>query len=242
MVELLYFNAGATDDGENGLFGRGTSVRNQPELSFPLTECEEFRLDAGDALVEHRHFLPNLGFLAGEGFHLLDNLLDLRFEGRKTKRPVAGFNGGLTRGQLLRDADVFLLLFGKLRSKPGDVRLKLLRGGSGFRRGKQLLQIPVVRVHLHLLRKGLIELLLDLHVRSLRTAIGWSAQIGREKQGDENEHAADSGDDIRESEEGDLGIKTSEMLPHVLASVPVVSGDGCWRFVRRSLETMCEWQ
>ena len=57
----------------------------------------------------------------------MNDTLDLRFEIGEAESPVAGFDGGLTRGQLLCNARVLLFLIGQLRTKGKSPQWQLAR-------------------------------------------------------------------------------------------------------------------
>lgn len=121
-----------------------------------------------------------------------------------------------------------------------NIGLDFFQGRSGFRSSKQLLQLPILLICFQLLTKRVVKLCLNLPVGVARTPVGWPAQIRGQQQSDEDEHPADSGDDVRKSEEADSGIKRSEPFAHDLASVAIGADTGCWRSTKRNFETMCE--
>ena len=65
-------------------------------------------------------FHRELCFLTGDGVGFLNDTLDLRFEIGEAESPVAGFDGGLTRGQFLQRSRASFLI-GQLRTKSRDV-------------------------------------------------------------------------------------------------------------------------
>jgi len=79
--------------------------------------------------------------------------------------------------------------------------------------------------------------------RQLRIGFfAWPAQVRGQQQSDENEHPTDGRDNVRKSEEADLGIQCSEPYAHDLASVAIEVVTDCGRSTNRNFETMWEWQ
>src|SRR5690242_8225478 len=109
-----------------------------------------------------------------------------------------------------------------------------------------MLQTPRFRIDFRLFRKGFLKLPIEFGVGGLRAVVGRASEISGEEQRDKNQHAADRGDDVRESEEGDFGIKTSKSLSHDLASTGTGAGSGAaggvTRWATRNFETIYEWQ
>lgn len=111
------------------------------------------------------------------------------------------------------------------------------------------MQAAIFGVGVSLLRERFLKLLFQFGIRRLGTAVRRATEVGRQQQGDEDEHPADGGDDVRKSEESNLGIKISETFSHdfVSARAGTETGTGAavaagCRSATRNLETMYKWQ
>src|SRR6185437_3687604 len=127
-------------------------------------------------------------------------------------------------------------------AQPRDIRFQFIRVGRRVGRREQLLQVAVFGVRRGFTRECFLKLPFELG-GGLRAVIRGLAQIRREEQRDKNQHAAHGGNDVREGEKTDFGIKASKMLSHAFSSTGIAASEACGsRAVSRSLEMMCEWQ
>jgi transposase len=128
----------------------------------------------------------------------------------------------------------------ELRTQFDNVCLEFFQIRCRVRDCKQFLQTLILCVQFHLLRESFFKAPFNIRIGRLRI-VGWATQIRRQEQGNEYEHTAHRSNYIRESEEGNFRIKSAKAISHGFVSAVIALGC-CSRLVRRSLETIFEWQ